>query len=147
MITRDGMRESICEWRVAIGAMIDRWYEATPWRRAVPLGRRGEDLAARHLRRRGYTILARNYRAAHAEIDLVALDRGTIAFVEVKARTSDAAGTPAEAVDEGKQERVRRAAAAYARAYRTGERPLRFDVIAISGAGRARRLELIKNAF
>jgi putative endonuclease len=147
VITRTGAHEELCAWRVAIGEIVDRWYEEMPWRRGVSLGRRGEDLAARHLRRRGYTVLARNFRTAHAEIDLVALDRGTLAFVEVKTRTSDIAGTPEEAVGTDKQERIRHAAAAYAIAYRAGGRPIRFDVVAIIGAGRARRLELLKGAF
>ena len=65
----------------------------------MPLGRRGEGIAARYLRRCGYRILERNFRAAGAEIDLVAADRETLVFVEVKARSSGALGTPAEAVD------------------------------------------------
>jgi hypothetical protein len=57
---------------VYAGDYFDRWYEELPWRRSVPLGRRGEEIAARHLRRCGYRILERNFRAAGAEIDLVA---------------------------------------------------------------------------
>src|ERR1700758_792484 len=87
---------------VYVGAILDRWYEEMPWRKRVPAGRRGEQVAARHLKRCGYLILARNYRAAGAEIDLVALDDDTLVFVEVKLRAGSRFGTPAEAVDDEK---------------------------------------------
>ena len=75
----------------------------SPWlRRVFPrktLGQRGEKEAARHLQRLGYKILARGRRLASGELDLVALDGRTIVFVEVKTRTSQDAGHPANAVD------------------------------------------------
>jgi len=133
---------------IRAGDFLDRWYEELPWRKRMPLGRRGEQIAARYLRRSGYLILARNYWAAHAEIDLVAADHGTLVFIEVKARTGTAFGTPAEAVDERKQARIRRAAEVFiARRRSLREVPVRFDVVGIVGAGRNRRLELIKDAF
>jgi putative endonuclease len=110
-------------------------------------GRRSERLAERHLKSRGYRIVARNFRAAGAEIDLVALDGDTLVFVEVKARRSTAAGTPAEAVDERKQRRLRRAASVFAARRRADGRPMRFDVVAIRGEGRGRTLEHLRNAF
>ncbi len=132
---------------VSVGDYFDRWYEELPWRRRLPLGRRGEQIAARHLRRCGYRILERNFRAAGAEIDLVAADRGTFVFVEVKTRSSAAFGAPAEAVDARKAARIHRAAAIYLRRVHAAERPARFDVVAIVGAGRACRLELLRDAF
>ena len=83
---------------VYVGAIFDRWYEEMPWRKRVPAGRRGEQVAARHLKRCGYLILAQNYRAAGAEIDIVALEGSTLVFVEVKSRHGAGFGTPAEAV-------------------------------------------------
>jgi putative endonuclease len=132
---------------VYVGAIFDRWYEEMPWRKRVPAGRRGEQVAARHLKRCGYLILARNYRAAAAEIDLVALDDNTLVFVEVKLRVGSGFGTPVEAVDLEKRERIRRAASAFAELRGVPDLPARFDVVALSGAGRYRRLELIKDAF
>jgi putative endonuclease len=132
---------------VYVGAIFDRWYEEMPWRKRVPAGRRGEQVAARHLKRCGYLILARNYRAAGAEIDLVALDGSTLVFVEVKFRIGSGFGTPVEAVDLEKRERIRRAAHAYAEWRGVPDLPARFDVVALSGAGRLGRLELIKDAF
>jgi putative endonuclease len=62
------------------------------------LGQEGEDRAARHLAKQGYKILERNYRTPSGEIDLIALHQGTVVFVEVKTRTSDAYGAPELAV-------------------------------------------------
>ena len=132
---------------VSAGDYLDRWYEELPWRRRIPLGRRGEEIAARHLRRCGYRILERNFRTAGAEIDLVAADHETLVFVEVKTRSNAEFGVPAEAVDERKAARIRRAAGIYIRRNHAGQRLARFDVVAIVGAGRACRLELLKDAF
>jgi putative endonuclease len=132
---------------VYLGTLFDKWYEELPWRKGIDAGRRGEQIAARHLRRCGYIILARNYRAAGAEIDLVALDRETLVFVEVKARGGAGFGMPQEAVDHEKRERIRRAALAFAQRRGAGDLPARFDVVAINGVGRRRRLLLLKDAF
>ena len=110
------------------------------------MGSRGERRAARYLRWHGYRILARNFRAAGAEIDLVALDGETLVFVEVKTRRSEAAGSPLAAVDARKQARLRRAAEVYA--VRAGtQRPVRFDVVAIRARRLVPRVELVKGAF
>lgn len=146
-MTLDGIAAALWRIRVAAGDCLDRWYEELPWRARVALGRRGEQIAARHLRRRGYRVLRRNYRAAGAEIDLVALDRGTLVFVEVKTRLDGARWPPAAAVDARKRERIRRAAGVYAQSHGVERRPARFDVVAIAGAGRARRIEILKDTF
>ncbi len=113
----------------------------------VALGRRGERAAERHLRRNGYRIVVRNFRAAGAEIDLVAVDGDTLVFVEVKTRRSRAAGAPEEAVDERKQTRMRRAAEVFARRYRADEIEMRFDIVAIDASGKRLEIELLRNAF
>ena len=110
------------------------------------LGRTGEELAARHLSGRGYTILERNYRAPYGEIDLIALDGGTVVFVEVKTRTTDAYGAPELAVDLRKQERMVKAALGYLKHKKLHQMPCRFDVVAISGA-ESGKVDLIQNAF
>ncbi len=132
---------------VSLGDCVDRWYEELPHRRRVPLGKRGEEIAARHLRRRGYRVLERNFCAAGAEIDLIAIDHETYVFIEVKARSSTIFGVPAEAVDARKAQRIRRAAALYLRRNHAEERPVRFDIVAMVGAGRIGRVELLKDAF
>ena len=113
----------------------------------LPLGRRGERAAEKHLRRNGYRIVARNFRAAGAEIDLVAIDGDTLVFVEVKTRRSRAAGAPEEAVDERKQKRMRRAAQVFATRYRADEVEMRFDIVAVDASSKRLEIELLRNAF
>ena len=96
------------------------------------LGRRGEDAAARLLRRRGYVIVARGHRDNIGEIDLVAVDGRTVVFVEVKTRTSHDAGHPADAVDEAKQRRLTRVALSYMKRHGLLECAARFDVVAVT---------------
>jgi putative endonuclease len=74
------------------------------------LGKYGEQLAADYLQRAGFRILARNWRCAEGEIDLVAADRRVLVAVEVKTRSSTAFGTPLEAVTRKKRSRLRRLA-------------------------------------
>jgi putative endonuclease len=127
---------------------IDRaveWLDALRGR--LPLGRRGERAAEKHLRRNGYRIVARNFRAAGAEIDIVAMDRDTLVFVEVKTRQSFGAGAPNEAVDARKQARMRRAAEAFALRNRANEYEMRFDIVAIDASGARLEIELMRNAF
>lgn len=113
------------------------------------LGQRGEVLAAKYLRRRGYKIVARGSRGALGEIDLVAVDGRTVVFVEVKTRRSQDAGHPADAVDHDKQRRLTRLAVGYLRRHGLLEYPARFDVIAITWpAGRGKpTIEHIQHAF
>jgi len=112
-------------------------------------GQTGEREAERELKRRGMTLLERNVRLKGAEIDLLALDGRTIVVVEVKARTSDAFGSPEEAVDRGK----RRALVHGARTFLSGKgllgQPRRYDVAAVhlDGSGRATRTDWTRGAF
>ena len=116
-------------------------------RARIVLGARGERLAIRRLRRDGYRIVVRNFRAAGAEVDVVAMDRDTLVFVEVKTRTGTGAGRPEESVHGLKQHRIRRAAAVFAHARGMDDHPIRFDVVAISRPGRRWQVEIIKDAF
>ncbi len=106
-------------------------------------GQRGEDLAAEHLQRLGFQILARNHRTRFGELDLVAYDGDVLVFVEVKTRRSDARD-PWENLHDRKRSQVRRMAIAWLT--EGNNRPysaqLRFDGIAVlldSGGGRARQ--------
>ena len=95
---------------------------------AKALGNRGEAEVARYLRRKGYTLLASQWRCRFGELDLVARDRrGIVCFVEVKLRSDTAHGLPREAVDRRKQERLRTAAALYLSTHDI-DAPARFDV-------------------
>jgi putative endonuclease len=110
------------------------------------LGSEGEDRAAKFLVRQGYRILERNYRTPSGEIDLIALDKDTLVFVEVKTRTTHAFGAPELAVNDRKQGRMTRAALGYLKYKKLHQMPCRFDVVAIS-KDRDQELELIRNAF
>lgn len=81
------------------------------------LGRRGEELAARHLTAAGLRVIDRNWRCRHGEIDIVAVESGVTAFVEVKTRSGTAFGHPLEAITVQKLARLRRLAGAWCDAH------------------------------
>lgn len=95
------------------------------------LGLQGELTAVSHLVEKGYRILRRNYRYRRNEIDIIAMDKRTLCFIEVKTRSSDAKGHPLEAVTPDKQKEIIRAAYAYLACLPGPEPDCRFDVIAI----------------
>ena len=111
-------------------------------------GNAGEAEAARYLRKKGYTLLASQWRCRFGELDLVARDkRGTICFVEVKLRSAGAIGLPREFVDARKQERLRTAAAAYLSTNNI-DAPARFDVAEVYAENDGSlRVEYLENAF
>ena len=113
------------------------------------LGQRGEDAAARYLKRQGYRILARGLDSRLGELDIVAVDDRTIVFVEVKTRRSNEAGHPAEAIDPHKERRMTQAALGYLKAQRLLDYAARFDVVAITWPEKIRQpiVEHYKNAF
>ncbi|MDX1945280.1 MAG: YraN family protein [Pirellulaceae bacterium] len=131
-------------WLSSVSEPICLWLD-----RRQPLGRRGENAAARYLRRRGYVIVARGQRGQVGELDLVAVQNRTVVFVEVKTRASQDAGHPADAVDRQKQERLTRVALAYLKRHDLLECSTRFDVIAISwpDLARAPQIEHFEGAF
>jgi putative endonuclease len=105
-------------------------------------------VAAAHLGRQGLRVVARNVRSRLGEIDLVAEDGRTLVFVEVKARRGPAADPPQAAVDERKRARLVRLAQAYL-ARGGGERPCRFDVVAVTfdADDRPARVAHLRGAF
>ena len=111
------------------------------------LGAEGERAAEKFLRRQRYTIVARNYRCSSGEVDLVALDRSTVVFVEVKTRRQAGFGSPLEAVDPRKQRQIQRAAQHYLTENRLHDRDARFDVVGVWWENGEVRCELVKNAF
>ena len=112
------------------------------------LGNDGEDKAAEYLKTKGYEILERNYRYARGEIDIIALYRDYIVFVEVKMRRSLKYGPPHFAVDFRKQEKIRKTALHYLACRKIfSDKKIRFDVICIQMKGGRTQLEQIENAF
>jgi putative endonuclease len=112
-----------------------------------PLGSEGEDLAVRFLQKKGYRIVARNYKTPVGEIDIIARDSDTIVFIEVKTRTDISFGYPFEAVNKRKRQKLKNLALLYLK--RQGkESPVRFDVISIFCMDNGKKdVEHIKDAF
>lgn len=94
------------------------------------LGKYGEKLAFDFLKRKGYQIIATNWKLGKYEIDIIAQTRREIVFVEVKTRSTDYFGDPSDAVDTRRQRRMTNAANAYIRYTRCDLEP-RFDIISI----------------
>jgi putative endonuclease len=103
------------------------------WTPSLALGRRGEDLAHRYLRKRGFIIVARNYRlsSGDAEADLIAWDGETLVFVEVKSRGTADFGPPERAIGEEKRRHLLRVAREYSRKTGTEWDRIRFDVVTV----------------
>ncbi len=107
----------------------------------------GESLAVKVLKRDGYKILEQNYRSKLGEIDVIARDKGVLAFVEVKTRQTDQFGSPKLAVTPQKQRKMSMVALEYLK--RTGQmdQKARFDVVAIRLLSDHQDVEIVKNAF
>jgi putative endonuclease len=97
------------------------------------VGRRAEDRASEYLKKKGYTILGRNFRGGGGEIDLVALEGEVVVFVEVRYRRKGVWETPEESISPQKQRRLWQAAEYYLAEVLGEAKPARFDVIAIKG--------------
>lgn len=114
----------------------------------LALGRWGEEQAVGYLRRQGLKILERNLRTPVGEIDIIARQRRELVFIEVKARSSRAFGSPQEAVGARKQRQILRAAQWY-----LNDQPQlarlqpRFDVVAVLGGPGETQIEHLRNAF
>ena len=107
------------------------------------LGKKGEKLVVEYLQKQGCKVLKKNYRTPFGEADVIVQDKDEVAFVEVKTRTSNAYGTPSEAVGKEKRQRYYQIAKFYW--LQTGEEPnARFDVAEVYADG---KIEYIKNAF
>lgn len=107
------------------------------------LGQHAESLAAQWYEANGYEVLARNWRCREGELDLVVRRARQLVFCEVKARTTDAFGVPAEAVTRTKQQRLRVLAAKYLDESPVRPTGIRFDVVSVLGG----KLEVIEGAF
>jgi putative endonuclease len=126
-------------------APLYRIADACRYRKHGNLGQRGEDFAHRHLRRNGFTVVARNWRPPQGggEIDIVAWEGDALVFVEVKTRASGEWNAPERDIDAEKINALRRAARDYVRRSGADESRVRFDAIAITGD----KLEHLRDAF
>ncbi len=115
--------------------------------KAVSIGRLGEETAVKILKKNGYEIIERNYRAKFGEIDIIAHDGEYTCFVEVKLRKNDEFGSPGDFIDEHKRNRIIKTAQYYAVKKQIYDTPIRFDAVLLTGNGRKYKAELIKDAF
>ena len=95
------------------------------------VGARGEDLACAELTRQGLTIVERNWRCSVGEIDIVAVEGGTLVFCEVKCRTGLGFGHPLEAITYAKRRTLRQLAAIWMRDHCVRTRSIRIDAIGV----------------
>ena len=114
------------------------------------LGKKGEDIACEQLQNMGHTILERNWRSGHLEIDIISVNPEGIHFVEVKTRQRSIQAPPQENVDAGKQRRLTKAALRYlhsAKGLPVRDPECIFDIIAITFEGENAYVEWIPQAF
>jgi putative endonuclease len=113
----------------------------------LSLGKKGEDLAVAQLRALKYKIIERNFKCFLGEIDIIAREKDTLVFVEVKTRRTRDFGGPAAAVNARKQRQLSRVALTYLNMKKLGQMPARFDVVAVELIPPAPCIEVLRNAF
>jgi putative endonuclease len=110
-------------------------------------GKIGEDIAVKFLSRKGYKILKRNYRYGHGEIDIIAMDKDVLIFVEVRVKFSDKFGSPEDSVTIKKREQLKKIASAFIQMNEVNFSECRFDVIGITFKDGKFNINHIENAF
>jgi putative endonuclease len=110
-------------------------------------GEKSENLAVWYLKQNGYKIIEQNYRNRMGEIDIIARDKKTIVFVEVKSRRSIRYGSPKLAVTPKKQRTISMVALYYLKTTKQTDAKARFDVVAITSNRDEPQIEIVKNAF
>ncbi len=113
----------------------------------LEVGRKGEAIAEAHLVERGWTVLARNFRAGPKEIDLIAARGGVVAFVEVKTRTTSSGGTALEPIRAAKRRAVVTAARRWIHENGRPGSVYRFDAIGVDLHGHRAAIEHIPDAW
>jgi putative endonuclease len=114
------------------------------------VGRSGENLAAVTLKKNGYRIIEKNYRCRHGEIDIIALKKSCLVFVEVRSKTGSAFGSPEESVTAAKKQKLVSTAMDYLTAHDNLPADWRIDFVAVefdSAGKNATRIEIIENAI
>ena len=116
-------------------------------RERLELGRFGEELAHKKIKKLGYKKIIRNYRCPLGEVDLIARDGDTLVFIEIKTRRGKSIYYAKEAVDEKKKRQLSKVALAYMKSNNCCEAEARFDVVAVNVDGNRTQVEVIQNAF
>lgn len=111
-----------------------------------PIAILGEDKACEYLRKIGFKIIERNFRRGYGEIDIVALDKDVLCFIEVKTRTSNRFGSPLEAITYFKLKSLIKTAQYYKMTHRNLPESLRIDAVAVILDGmKVQNIELTRN--
>jgi putative endonuclease len=113
----------------------------------IYLGKRGEGATADFLKENGYKILIKNYKTKLGEVDIIAYDKDTLCFIEVKTRDSLRFGSPQEAVSHFKQRQISKVALEFLKRNNLLNKKARFDVVSVIYAEDKPAFDLIKNAF
>ena len=113
----------------------------------IYLGKSGEDSALNFLKENGYKILINNYKTRLGEVDIIAYDKDTLCFIEVKTRGSLRFGSPQEAVSHFKQRQISKVALQFLKRNNLLNKKARFDVVSVIYAEDKPAFDLIKNAF
>jgi putative endonuclease len=113
----------------------------------ICLGKSGEEAATRLLKEEGYKIWERNYKTKLGEIDIIAKDKDTVCFIEVKTRLSDRFGSPLESISVSKQKKIIRVALSFLKENNLLDKKARFDVVSVVYAEGKLNPDLIKQAF
>lgn len=110
-------------------------------------GEKSESIAVNYLKKQGYKIIEQNYRTKLGEIDIIAKEKGTITFIEVKSRKSKNFGNPKWAVTPKKQRKISMVALQYLKTTMQSNAKARFDVVSIISSPDNPSIEIVKNAF
>jgi putative endonuclease len=133
---------------MSLWSLIRRPFEARRLPTHLQRGERGEQIARAHLADAGITCVTTNFRCRYGEIDMVCRDRDCLVFVEVKTRSGQRWGRPADAVDRKRQLRLSRAALVYLRRIKNPSVKARFDVVeVILNDDQVQEIRHLPNAF
>ncbi|OGF49615.1 MAG: hypothetical protein A2044_04435 [Candidatus Firestonebacteria bacterium GWA2_43_8] len=108
------------------------------------LGESGETLAAMHLEKNGYKIITRNYKCRYGEIDIIAKEKNTWCFIEVKAIAKSSSESPFDTIGKKKMEHIENSAAQYVAENKLGNERIRFDAVGIRVNDGKNEIELVK---
>ena len=111
------------------------------------IGKLGEDIAVNYLKQQGYKVLDRNFECRQGELDIIALDKNEIVFIEVKTRTSNRYGTPSEAVNKIKQKHMLKTIKYYLHIRNLSDEFVRIDVIEVYIKNNVYKVNHIKQAL
>ena len=116
-------------------------------RERLELGKFGETLALKKIKRLGYKKIIRNYRCPLGEVDLIGWDGDTLVFIEIKTRRGRSTDYAKEAVNARKRRQISKVALAYMKSNHYSDAKARFDVVAVCVGRGKPEIEVIKNAF